>query len=129
MSHGPDVVFDIVESPLHPDLGPVCAELGLERLAFTQQRKAMSAMKKQPPDFVVADFYYGYGNNYAGANISNLDVLLRSVQRFAPNARIIVLAEPSERAHLDKLAALFRLHATIDLPAGLAQVRAALTAD
>jgi hypothetical protein len=122
------MVFDIVESPLHPDLGAVCAELGLERLAFTQQRKAMSALKKQPPDFVVADFYYGYGNNYAGANISNLDVLLRSVERFAPSARIIVMAEPNERSHLAKLAALFSLHAAIDLPADPARVRAALLA-
>jgi len=129
MSNAPSLVFDIVESPLHPDLAALCAELKLEHRAFSQQRKAMAAMKKQPPDYVVGDFYYGYGNNYAGANISNLDVLLRSVQRFAPAARIIVLAEPSERPHLGKLAALFSLHATIDLPADPAQLRAALASD
>ncbi|MCB1745401.1 MAG: hypothetical protein KDI88_14495 [Gammaproteobacteria bacterium] len=123
------VVFDVVESPLHPDLGPLCAELGLERRVFSQQRKAMAAMKQQPPDYVVADFYFGYGNNYAGANISNLDVLLRSAQRFAPNARIVVLAEPTERPHLDKLAALFALHAKLDLPADGERLRTALSTD
>lgn len=120
------LLFDIVESPVHPDLGPLCAELGLERRVFTQQRKAMAAIKQQQPDYVVADFYYGYGNNYAGANISNLDVLLRSVQRFAPGARVIVCAEPAERPHLGKLAALFSLHAMIELPADRDRLRAAL---
>lgn len=110
------LLYDIIESPAHPDLAPLANELGLERLAFTAQRKAMSELKRRPPDLIVADFFFGYGNNYAGANISNLDVLLRSQQRFAPKARIVVLADRHEAAHVDKLAALFDLHAVVTLP-------------
>jgi len=120
------LLYDIIESPTHPDLSILIASLGFERLAFNAQRKAISELKRQPPDVVIADFFYGYGNNYAGANVSNLDVLLRSLQRFAPAARIIILADRQEIQHVSKLAELFELHAVIALPADLAQLKAAL---
>jgi len=120
------LLYDIVESPSHPDLGPLSRELGLRRIVFNAQRKALNSLRREPPDRVVADFFYGYGNNYAGANVSNLDVLLRSLQRFAPSARIIVLAGPGEIAHIPQLTALFDLHAVIALPADPAELRTAL---
>jgi len=42
---------------------------------------------------VVAEFFYGFGNNYAGANLGNLDVFLASLQKYAPEARVIVLVK------------------------------------
>ena len=121
------LLFDIVESPAHPDLSALCVSLGLERLAFTSQRKAISQLKRRPPDWVVADFFYGYGNNYAGANVSNLDVLLRSLQRFAPGARVVVLADRQETQHVPRLAELFDLHAIVTLPTGHDRLAAALS--
>lgn len=120
------ILFDVVESPAHPDLDPACRRLGIQRVGFTTQRKAMAHMKKQPPDLLVADFFYGYGNNYAGANVSNLDVMLRSLQRFSSDARVIVLADRQEIAHVAKLEALFTLHAVIRLPAQPGEIEAAL---
>ncbi|MDJ0741257.1 MAG: hypothetical protein QNJ91_16190 [Gammaproteobacteria bacterium] len=120
------LLYDIVESPAHPDIGALCRRLGVQRIAFTSQRKALGQIKRQPPDLLVADFFYGYGNNYAGANVSNLDVLLRSLQRFAPDARVVVLAERGEAQHVGKLAALFTLHAVITLPADDSELAAAL---
>jgi hypothetical protein len=120
------VLYDIVESPTHPDLAAASRRLGCERLAFTSQRKAIAMLKRRPPDLIVADFFYGYGNNYAGANVSNLDVLLRSVQRFAPAARTLVLADRGELPHTGKLAKLFALQAVIPLPASVEDVEAPL---
>lgn len=120
------LLYDIIESPAHPDLGALAAELGYRRLVFGAQRKAIANLKRQPPDLVVADFYYGYGNNYAGANVSNLDVLLRSLQRFAPTARVVVFADQSEIRHVPRLADLFALHAVVALPASRADLKAAL---
>lgn len=121
------LLYDIIESPAHPDLGGPAGRLGLERLSFTTQRKAMSALKRRPPDIVVVDFFFGYGNNYAGANVSNLDVLLRSLQRFAPEAHIVVLADRNEARHLDRLTALFELGAVVQLPASEEALVEALT--
>lgn len=111
------LLYDIIESPAHPDLSGHCRYFGYEHCVFTAQRKALAQMKHRPPSLLVADFFYGYGNNYAGANVSNLDVLLRSLQRFAPEARVVVCVDRSELPHVSKLAELFEIHAVIPLPA------------
>lgn len=110
------LLYSIIESPAHPDFSALYGELGLRELRFPSQRKAIAHLKKEPPDWVVAEFFYGYGNNYAGANVSNLDVFLHSRRKYAPNARVIVLAGPSEFPHVNKLTALFDLHAIERLP-------------
>jgi len=77
----PKTIFSIIESPSHPALTSLYTDCGLEEQRYTSMRKAISALKKTKPDFVVADFLYGYGNNYAGVNVSNLDVFLYSLQK------------------------------------------------
>lgn len=121
------LLYDIIESPAHPDLSALSSALGFERLFFSSQRKAISQLKRRPPDVVIADFFYGYGNNYAGANVSNLDVLLRSLQRFAPAARIVILADRDEIQHVPRLAELFDLHAIVAVPAGRDELETALS--
>ena len=69
-------LFSILESPGHPDFSGLYQRLGLNESRFGSMRHALQALKTQQPDFIVAEFFYGYGNNYAGVNISNLDVML-----------------------------------------------------
>lgn len=90
-------------------------------------RKAINELKKHQPDYVVAEFFYGYGNNYAGVNISNLDVFLYSLQRYAPKARVIVMVDKSERQYVDKLNDIFPLHAVLQQPVSQAQMTALFT--
>jgi len=110
------VVFSIIESPLHPDFTRLYHSLNIENVQFNSMRKALSHLKKKTPDFVVAEFFYGYGNNYAGVNVSNLDVFLCSLQKYAPEAKVIVMVEKEERKHVDKLSALFSLHSVLQHP-------------
>jgi len=117
-------VLSIIESPTHPDFSPVYRRLGFHEKRATSTRKAMSLIKEVSPDYVVAEFFYGYGNNYAGVNVSNLDVFLYSLQKYAPQARIVVLVEKEERAFVDKLDALFPLHAVLQHPVNEAQLEA-----
>jgi hypothetical protein len=72
------VLFSIVESPMHPDFSRLYSRLGIRELRLGSMRKAIGQLKKDRPDYVVAEFFYGYGNNYAGVNVSNLDVFLYS---------------------------------------------------
>ena len=65
---------------------------------------------------MVADFIYGYGNNYAGINVCNLDVFLYSLQKYSATTHILVLVEQHEFHHVEKLAALFPLHAVLQYP-------------
>ena len=120
------VLYSVIQSPAHPRLSGLYGRLGIDELKFNSVRKAISQLKKQPPDWVVADFSYGYANNYAGVNVSNLDVLLSSLRRYAPEARVIVLAEKSEYHYVDKLKALFTVDVALQYPVSEAQIEAIL---
>jgi hypothetical protein len=118
------ILFSIVESPTHPDFSALYRKLGIEEVRLASQRKAIGELRRRPPDIVVAEFFYGYGNNYAGVNISNLDVFLASLQKYAPAARVIVLVSKAERAHVDKLGVLFPLHGILQFPVRPEQLEA-----
>ncbi len=90
-------------------------------------RKAIATLKKQQPDFIVAEFFYGYGNNYAGVNISNLDVLLYSLQKYSANTKVIVLVEKSEFQYVDKLNNIIKLHDVFKLPINIEKMRKSLS--
>lgn len=109
-------LFSIVESPLHPDFSALYRRLRLREVRLGSMRKAISALKSRTPDIVVAEFMYGYGNNYAGVNISNLDVFLYSLQKYSADSEIIVLVDKREYQYIDKLRALFPLHAVLQYP-------------
>ena len=110
------LVFSIVESPLHPNLSTLYEEKGFEELRFQSMRKALGALKQNSPKFLFVEFFYGFGNNYAGANISNLDVLLRSLQKYSPSSKVIVFVDKKQRQYVGKLEALFPIHEIFTLP-------------
>ena len=100
-------LFSIIESSSHPPFSELYRRLGYEELVFTSMRKAIQTLKTVTPDVVIADFLYGYGNNYAGVNISNLDVFLYSLAKYAPQARMIALYEKSEQGYIKQFETLF----------------------
>ena len=120
------VLYSIVESPAHPDFSALYAELGYEALRFTSMRQAMAKLKRTPPAVVVAEFFYGWGNNYAGVNISNLDVLLYSLQKYAPQAKVIAMVEKAERQYVDKLNDILPLYGVLTQPVAAAEMAALL---
>ena len=61
-------LFSIIESPNHPRLDALYQRLGITQVKFASQRKALQALKSVTPAWVVAEFFHGSGNNYAGAN-------------------------------------------------------------
>jgi len=109
-------LYSIIETPLFPNMFDLCQALQINELRFDSMRKAISQLRTNKPDIVVGEFVYGYGNNYAGVNVSNLDVFLYSLQKYAPEAKVIVVVEKPERPHVAKLADLFDLHAILTLP-------------
>jgi DNA-binding NarL/FixJ family response regulator len=110
-------LLSIIESNMHPNFGALYQKLGIEENRVSSIRKAISLLKNQQPDFIVCEFFYGYGNNYAGVNISNLDVLLSTLQKYSPDTKVIVVVEKSERQYVDKLNELLPLHAVFVYPA------------
>lgn len=119
-------IFSLVETPSHPDFSALYQRLGIAAEHFNSARNLHRALQKQVPDFFVGEFMYGWGNNYAGANISNLDVTLRTLQCTAPQAKFIVFMHPREAAHIGKLLELFPIHAVLAYPVTEQQMQEAL---
>ncbi len=123
-------VFSIIESPGHPRLDALYQRLGITQVKLASQRKALQALKRaapdRVPDWVVAEFFYGFGNNYAGANVCNLDVFVASLRRLAPAARVIVVVSKDQARYVPLLAERFPLHAVLTLPVSEPEVEAIL---
>jgi len=121
-------LFSLIESPFPPDFSALYQKLDIVAERFDTARNLHRALQKQPPDFFVGEFVYGWGNNYAGANVSNLDVTIRTLQRFAPQAKVIVFVQPREEPHIGKLLELFPIHAVLTYPVSEQAMKAALQA-
>jgi hypothetical protein len=120
------LLYTLINSPLdcrYPDL---YRELDIEEERFDSARNLHRALKQRRPDYFIGEFIYGWGNNYAGANISNLDVTLRALQPVAPHAKLIIVMQPSEAAHIGKLLELFKVHTVLTYPIGERAMREAL---
>ena len=119
-------LFTLVESPFSPHFPALYQELGIAAERFDSARNLHRALQKQAPDFFVGEFVYGWGNDYAGNTLSNLDVTLRTLQSKAPRAKVIVVMQPSEAPHIGKLLELFPVHAVLKYPVTEDEMRAAL---
>lgn len=119
-------LFALSESPFSPHFPELYQELGIVAERFDSARNLHRALQKQAPDFFLGEFIYGWGNDYAGNTVSNLDVTLRTLQSRAPGAKTIVFMQASEEAHIGKLLELFPIHAVLKYPVSEEQMRAAL---
>lgn len=119
-------LYTLVDAPFACHFPDLYQELGIVAERFDYARNLHRALQKQAPDFFVGEFIYGWGNDYAGATVSNLDVTLRTLQAVAPKAKVIVVMQPSEEAHIGKLLGLFPLHAVLKYPITAEQMRAVL---
>ncbi len=121
------IIFSIAEAPGFPNLSVLYKKLNVDDLFFKNTRKAMTALKKCSPDIIVAEFIYGYGSNYAGVNISNLDVFLYSLQKYSPNAKKIIFVKKHERKFVDKLNDIILLDAVLTYPIDVQNLENVLT--
>jgi len=109
-------LFSIIDSPSHPNFGPIYSNLGLKELQLNSMRKAISKLKKISPDFVVAEFCYAYSSNYSAIHTSNLDVLLYSLKKYSPNTKVIVLVKKEDLEYVSHIQEIFPLHAIVSYP-------------
>lgn len=120
-------LLSIIESASHPNFTASYQQLGIVETKLNSMRRALASLKGQPFDYIVAEFFYGYGNNYAGVNISNLDVMLYSLQKYSPDTRVIVLVDKTEREYVDKLNEIFPIYAVLQYPVSEADIRQLLS--
>lgn len=116
------IVFSIVETPTHPKLSHIYLKHGLQEIKFNTTRTAMVNLRKQTPDILVAEFIYAYSNNYSGIHISNLDVLLISLKKYAPNTKVIIITTKHEQQFLNKLPTIMPIYKVLIQPVTADQI-------
>ncbi|MEQ1591197.1 MAG: hypothetical protein ABL892_02295 [Thiobacillaceae bacterium] len=98
-------------------------QLGYSVVIEYSERKAMSLIRKTPPDVIVADFFH---QTDFRDRLSNLESLLAAAQH-TPATRILVFYEPAHRAVLDKVRQRMRIDAAMTLPVQEAELASTLT--
>ena len=110
------IIYSIAESPAHPDLHALYTSLNYSERHFTSTRKAIQALKKDLPDVLIADFIYGYGNNYAGVNVCNLDVFMYTLAKYQVDIPLILFSEKAEVKFIEKFSELFTIKDFLTYP-------------
>jgi len=115
-------VLSIKESPRHPKTADLFSKLGLVESEVNSIRKANTYLKSNCPDIIFTEFFYGYGNNYSGVHISNLDMLFVTLQKYQCPAKVITFVDKSEYQYIDKLVNLFPLEHYFVYPVQLPEI-------
>lgn len=84
------VLISIVESGGYADFKPVYSDLGYDIIEVNSVRKAISTMKKQTPEVIVAEF--NFQSDFRDRT-SSLETLLATIEGRYPNCKIVVLYE------------------------------------
>lgn len=115
-------LLSLVELGGYPDFTSLYQREGFLVTAAASTRKAISTIKKNTPDVIVAEF--NYQSDFRDRT-SSLESLLASVERF-PNTRAIVFYEKETRHQLDKLLQQFDVFRVMPYPIEEAALSAVL---
>jgi len=107
------ILLAIVEMGGYPDFVPLYRRKGYRVEKAHSMRKAQNWLKKNQPDVVVAEFHF---DPDLRDRMSTLESLLATLQRYAPDARVIVFIETAHRPRLEKVKARYPVFAAIDFP-------------
>jgi hypothetical protein len=102
----------VVEFLAHNRLKAVYESAGFRVHSEFAVRKAISWLRKNKPDWVVADFYFQPDFR---DRVSNLESLLATLQSM-PGVKTLVLYDPAHQAALDKVRQRFRIDHALSIP-------------
>ncbi len=112
----------IIEMGGYPNFIPLYKSMGFSVEVVNSMRKARSALKKQAPDVIVAE--YNFQSQFRDRT-SNLETLMAVLQKHG-GAKVIAFYEKETQHKLDQLTERFPLHATLTYPVQEGELRSAL---
>ena len=108
----PPLLLNVIELLGYPNLRSLYERLGYRVLTEFAVRKAISLMRKEKPNVIVADFYFQPDFR---DRVSNLESLLATAQSLK-DVKVIVLYETHHEHALERLRQRFRIDAALTLP-------------
>jgi len=122
MSVSTSILLSVIELGGYPDFSPLYQRMGFSVTSVTTSRKAISAVKKNPPDVLVAEF--NFQSDFRDRT-SSLESLLASVERYA-NTKAIVFYEKESGHQLEKLLKQFTVFKVMAYPIDESELEAVL---
>ncbi len=107
------LLLSIVEMGGYPDFSPLFRSKGFTPEKLHSVRKAQAWLKRHRPAVVVAEFHF---DPELRDRMSNLESLFAALQRYAPEARVIVFIDPAHRPRLEQLQRRHRVFGALDYP-------------
>lgn len=106
-------LYTVFESAFKLEISGLCQNISIHQENFATNRKLISQIKKSEPDFILAEFIYSPS---LGTQISNLDGLLGTVERFCQKTQLIIYTETRYRAQLETVREKFTIHHVLEYP-------------
>jgi DNA-binding NtrC family response regulator len=107
------LLLSIVELGGYPNFTSEYERLGFEVVSANSMRKALSTIKRQPPDVVVAEF--NFQSDFRDRT-SNLESLLATLQARCPDARVVVFYDPEFAMQFERVRDRFDIFASYPFP-------------
>lgn len=112
-------VVSIVKLGGYPDFSPLFASLGYEHEILSSGRKAIAYLKKNPPQWVIAEFYVQSDFRDRTGNLESVMALLQGMH----DTRVLVLYESQDRDKLELLHQRFPIFESLPLPVNEERMR------
>ena len=107
------ILLSIVEMGGYPDFTALYKAAGYRSEKVHSMRKAQVWLKKNRPAVVVAEFHF---DPELRDRMSNLESLLAGLQRFAPEAKVIVFIDKAHHGRLEKVRTRYAVQGALDYP-------------
>ena len=105
-------VLIIMERGGYPNFSSLLNKAGYQVTIETTMRKAMSRLKKNIPNVVIAEF--NFQTDFRDRS-SSLESLMATLQKF-PKVKIIVFYEKEHVTHFNRLRERYDFHCALDFP-------------
>jgi len=105
-------ILIIMERGGYPDFSSIFNQAGYKVTIEKSMRKAMSLLKKNTPDIVIAEF--NFQTDFRDRT-SSLESLMATLQRFT-GVKVIVFYEKEYITHFNRLRERYHFHCALDFP-------------
>lgn len=112
-------IYTVFESAFELDIADFCHTNNIRQINFASNRKLIAQIKKYEPDFILAEFIYSPS---LGTQISSLDGILGTVERFCHDTRLIIYTESRYREQLESVREKFTIHHVLEYPVQVAEL-------
>lgn len=107
------IIYTVFESAFKLEISDLCQNIAIHQKNFPTNRKLITQVKKSEPDFILAEFIYSPS---LGTQISSLDGLLGTVERFCTKTHLIIYTENRYREQLETVRKKFTIHHVLEYP-------------